>query len=175
MPISTRPSKHAEVARVLPVAEATPAPDPAVAPLLARTRLRVDPRTFVIAAIPARFESAVRSTLAETHAPFFAQITPGEVSIVLAADEWGRARHAFPGAKEEPGYRLITLDVHFDWQVIGYLAAVTRALADAGVPVGVLSSFHHDHLLVRADLLDKAGAALQHLIDAAGAASDEPG
>ncbi len=149
-----------------------PAPDRAVAALLAQTRLRIDPRTFVIAAVPARYESTVRKTLTEIHAPFFVQITPGEQSIVLAADEWEKAQRGLPGAKEEPGYRMITLDVHLDWQVTGYLAAVTRALADAGVPVGVLSSFHHDHLLVRAEVLDKAEAALQHLIDAAGAAGD---
>ena len=149
-------------------------PDPGVANLLAQTRLRVDPRTFIIAAVPARFESALRNRLAEVHAPFFVQITPGELSIVLAADEWSPARHAFPGAREETGYRLITLDVHLDWQVTGYLAAITRALAEARVPVGVVSSFHYDHLLVRAELLANAEAALQHLIDATGAASGEP-
>ena len=94
---------------------------------------------------------------------------------MLATDEWTRARSAFRDTEAEAGYRLITLEVRLDWQVTGYLAAVTRALADAGVPVGVLSSFQYDHLLVRDDLLGKAEAALQHLIDAAGAASGQAG
>jgi hypothetical protein len=129
----------------------------------------------VIASVPVRFDSALRKALAQVHAPFFVQIGSEELTAVLATDEWTRVHRAFPGATEEAGYRLITLEVRLDWQVIGYLAAVTRALADAGVPVGVLSSFHYDHLLVRGDLLGKAEAALQHLIDAAGAASANAG
>ncbi len=146
-----------------------------LAHLLAQTRVRVDPRTFVIVSVPVRFESTLRQAIAEVHAPLFVQIGADELTAVLATDEWTRVRRVFPGATEEAGYRMITLEVRLDWQVIGYLAAVTRALADAGVPVGVLSSFHYDHLLVRDDLLGKAEAALQHLINAAGAASGNAG
>ena len=124
----------------------------------------------MIASVPVRLESALRKTLADVHAPFFVQIGSDELTAVLATDEWARVHSAFRDAKVEAGYRLITLEVRLDWEVIGYLAAVTRALADAGIPVGVLSSFHYDHLLVRGDLLEKAEAALQHLIDAAGTA-----
>jgi len=149
-------------------------PSPAdLSHLLAQTRVRVDPRTFVIVSVPVRFESTLRKALADLHAPFFVQIGVDELTLVVATDEWTRVRRVFPDATEEAGYRLMTLEVRLDWQVIGYLAAVTRALADAGVPVGVLSSFHYDHLLVRDDLLGKTEAALRHLIDAAGAASGD--
>ena len=151
-------------------------PSPAdLSHLLAQTRVRVDPRTFVIVSVPVRFDSALRKALAQVHAPFFVQIGSEELTAVLATDEWTTARSAFRDTEAEAGYRLITLEVRLDWQVTGYLAAVTRALADAGVPVGVLSSFQYDHLLVRDDLLGKAEAALQHLIDAAGAASGQAG
>ena len=129
----------------------------------------------MIASVPVRLESTVRKTLGDLHAPFFVQIGADELTVVLATDEWTRVRSAFRDAEVEAGYRLITLEVRLDWDVTGYLAAVTRALADAGVPVGVLSSFHYDHLLVRDDLLGKAEAALHHLIDAAGAASGDAG
>lgn len=151
-------------------------PSPAnLAHLLAQTRVQADPRTFVIVSVPVRFESTLRKALADLHAPFFVQIGSDELTVVVATDEWTRVHRAFPDAKEEAGYRLITLEVRLDWQVTGYLAAVTRALADAGVPVGVLSSFYYDHLLVRGELLEKAEAALQHLIATAGAASGDDG
>ncbi len=148
--------------------------DPTIAPLLAQTALRVDPRAFTIASVPPAYEPSVRLALADVHAPFFVQVMATEVSLILADDEWARARPRFKGAKEERGYRLITLEVKLDWDVTGYLAAVTKALADAQVPVGVLSSFHQDHLLVRAVLLEKAITALQRLIDAARAATARP-
>jgi len=146
--------------------------DPTIAPLLAQTALRVDPRAFTIASVPPAYEPSVRLTLADVHAPFFVQVMAKEVSLILADDEWARVRPRFKGAREEPGYRLVTLEVKLDWDVTGYLAAVTKALADEHVPVGVLSSFHHDHLLVRTALLERALAALQRLIAAARAATD---
>lgn len=141
--------------------------DSAIAPLLAATVLRVDPRAFTIASVPTVYESSVRVAVADVHAPFFVQVMAKELSLILADDEWTRVRTRFTGAKEEPGYRLITLEVKLDWDVTGYLAAVAKALADDQIPVGVLSSFHHDHLLVRVDLMHRALAALQGLIDAA--------
>jgi hypothetical protein len=141
--------------------------DPAIAPLLAATVLRVDPRAFTIASVPPTYEASVRGAMADVHAPFFVQVMAKEISLILADDEWARVRTRFKGAKEEPGYRLITLEVKLDWDVTGYLAAVTQALADDQIPVGVLSSFHHDHLLVRIDLADSAVEAIRRLVDAA--------
>ena len=148
-----------------------PSFDRAIAPLLAATVLRVDPRAFTIAGVPHVYESSVRVALADVHAPFFVQVTSTELSLILADDEWARVRTRFRGAKEERGYRLITLDVKLDWDVTGYLAAVTKTLAEHQVPVGVLSSFHHDHLLVRNDLLERAMDALRELVDEARAAT----
>ncbi len=144
--------------------------DPKVAGLLAQTVLRVDPRAFIIVGVSASLEISVRRALADVHAPFFVQFFPHEQTIILAEDEWVRVKGRFPGAREEPGYRLITLEANLDWQVVGYLSVVTAALARAGIAVGVLSSFHHDHLLVHGDRLENALATLQHLIDAARAA-----
>ncbi len=145
--------------------------DPKIAGLVAQTALRVDSRLFTIVGVPVSLEISVRKAIADVHAPFFVQFFPHEQTIVLAEDEWVRLKGKFPGAREEPGYRLVTLEANLDWQVVGYLSVVTAALAGAGIAVGVLSSFHHDHLLVRADRLDDAVAALQHLVDAARAAT----
>jgi uncharacterized protein len=44
--------------------------------------------------------------------------------------------------------RLITLTIHSSLEAIGFLAAVTARLAEAGIPVNPVSAFHHDHLFV---------------------------
>lgn len=145
-------------------------PEGRIAALLAQTRVRVDPRAFVIVGIPSAHEASLRGALAGIYAPFFVQIFPDEHTLVLPEDEWVRLRAKFSGAQEAFGHRLITLDVVLDWEVTGYLAAVTGALVEAGIPIGVLSSFHHDHLLVRDAHLTRAEAVLQELFDAARAA-----
>ena len=63
----------------------------------------------------------------------------------------------------EPVYRAawITLTVHSDLAAVGLTAAVSRALADAGISCNVVAAVHHDHLFVPAE---QGEAALQALV-----------
>ncbi len=65
----------------------------------------------------------------------------------------------------EPGFvaAWLTLEVHSALAAGGLTAAVSRVLADEGIPCNVLAGFHHDHLLVPADRADDAVAALERL------------
>jgi hypothetical protein len=58
--------------------------------------------------------------------------------------------------------RLITLAVHSSLEAVGFLAAITARLADAGISVNAVSAFHHDHLFVPEH---KASEALRLLQD----------
>jgi hypothetical protein len=59
--------------------------------------------------------------------------------------------------------RLISLTVHSALDAVGFLAAITARLAEAGISVNAVSAFHHDHLFVPVDRVDEAMAALQEL------------
>ncbi|WP_028135905.1 ACT domain-containing protein [Bradyrhizobium japonicum] len=59
--------------------------------------------------------------------------------------------------------RLITLTVHSALDAVGFLAAITARLAEAGISVNAVSAFHHDHLFVPVDHADEAIAILQEL------------
>ena len=60
--------------------------------------------------------------------------------------------------------RLITLTVHSSLEAVGFLAAVTGRLAEAGISVNAVSAFYHDHLFVPEHRADEA---LRHLQDMA--------
>jgi hypothetical protein len=136
---------------------------PSVARLLARLKLRVDPRRFLVVRVPSSLSISMRKALADVHAPFFVQFFAGGQTVVLAEDEWMRVGARFPGARESRGYCLITLEVELEPDTESYLSAVTGALADEGIPAEVLSSFRHDHLLIPHDRLEQAVAALLRL------------
>src|SRR5882757_1333564 len=62
--------------------------------------------------------------------------------------------------------RLITLTVHSALDAVGFLAAITSRLAEAGISVNAVSAFHHDHLFVPTERADEAMAVLLEMSSA---------
>lgn len=52
--------------------------------------------------------------------------------------------------------RMITLTVHSSLEAVGFLAAITRELADAGISVNPVSAYYHDHLFIPANKVEQA-------------------
>jgi hypothetical protein len=59
--------------------------------------------------------------------------------------------------------RMITLTIQSSLEAVGFLAAITTALAAEGISVNPVSAFHHDHLFVPAERVEAAMAALRRL------------
>jgi len=57
--------------------------------------------------------------------------------------------------------RLITLTVHSPLDAVGFLAAITARLAEAGIAANTVSAFYHDHLFVPEQRAHEALALLQ--------------
>lgn len=57
----------------------------------------------------------------------------------------------------------ITCTIESDLEAVGMTAAISRALADAGIACNVLAGSRHDHLLVPWDRRDEAMAVLAEL------------
>ena len=120
--------------------------------LLAGMRPSLQPQIFVFATLPDCFA------------------IPGEVEPVMAFRERegmtliieeAQARKAgIAGAFRS---RMITLEVHSSLDAVGFLAAITARLAEAGMGVNAVSAFHHDHLFVPVDRAEEALLTLEQL------------
>ena len=87
-------------------------------------------------------------------------------TLILEKSQAENARLAY----EFPS-RMITLNVHSSLEAVGFLAVITRKLADAGMGVNPVSGFFHDHLFVPEDRAEEAMRVLKSLSDGA----SEPG
>ena len=99
---------------------------------------------------------------------------PASLSAVVTVREAEGWTAVIPQARADAAelgyegvYRRITLTVHSSLEAVGMLAAVARALADAGVACNAVSGRYHDHLFVPAARVDDALAALRALRGAA--------
>ena len=63
----------------------------------------------------------------------------------------------------EPGWALLTFDATLPFELVGFLARVTSALAEEDVAVFALSAYSTDHVLVRRTDVESALAALSDL------------
>ena len=83
-------------------------------------------------------------------------------TLVVRREEAGQA-----GISGQFASRLITLAVHSSLEAVGFLAAITGHLAEAGISVNAVSAYYHDHLFVPVDRADEALRLLQEMSGAA--------
>jgi hypothetical protein len=80
--------------------------------------------------------------------------TDNEVSVVC------RDRDVPDGQSAERGWRVLELKGPLDFSLSGVVASLVVPLAEAEIPVFVISTFETDYVLVRASDLEPATAAL---------------
>ena len=89
-------------------------------------------------------------------APFMIFRDKYEVTLLLDDVDFGTIRHAIRDAKTEGNFRLLTFDIKLDFNVVGFLAEVSRIFAEAEISIVALSAFSRDHILIRQADLPKA-------------------
>jgi hypothetical protein len=97
--------------------------------------------------------------------PRWAKAPPGEFfSVTRTRDELSviiaNAR-APREAKCERDWRLLMVKGPLDFNLVGIIAGLSGALADAGVSIFALSSYDTDYIMVKQSDLDRALAALR--------------
>jgi uncharacterized protein len=81
--------------------------------------------------------------------------TPGEVSLVCGAE------NVPANVQAETGWRGMRVNGTLDFALTGILAGLAGTLARASISLFALSTYDTDYILVKADKLEAAIAALQ--------------
>ena len=100
---------------------------------------------------------ASATPVADADAVYVIWTVPDEVSL-LAPEEVIQAAASVEHVSA--GWRALTVEAVFPLGTVGFLAVVSRALAEVSVPVMVFSSHDTDHFLVPSEHLGRALAAL---------------
>lgn len=65
--------------------------------------------------------------------------------------------------KIERGWKVLTFDMTLPFKVVGFLAKISKALADENISIFAVSSYSTDHILVKKKDLSKAINKLESL------------
>jgi len=87
-----------------------------------------------------------------------------EITLIVAADVWHRMESRFAGAPVQLQRRMIRFDTVLDFSVVGFIAEISRALADAGISILSLSTYRTDAVLVHESRFEAAVAAVKRAL-----------
>lgn len=132
---------------------------------LKAAKLFSDNQDYLFIQLPAKAIMAAAGVIAQIGEPFSALVVDkDEVSLIIPVEALDDFKERLPQYQAAgKAYRLITFDVELDLSLVGFMAVVSRALADAGVPIMTFAAFSRDHIVVPADQFTVAMAALAKL------------
>ncbi len=87
-----------------------------------------------------------------------------EVTFIVAQAFWQQVASHFPLAQTELDRRMIRFDTVLDFSVVGFIAEISRALADAGISILSISTYRTDAVLVHASQFDAAVGAVKRAL-----------
>ena len=120
------------------------------------------PKTlFAVVSIP--LEHYGHSILAVKDLTGFISLTrdKDEITLIVAQDDWLVMAEKFPGSQVQLRRKMIRFDAVLDFSIVGFIAEISRALADADVSILSLSTYRTDAILVHEASLDRAVAAVR--------------
>ena len=139
----------------------TPMTDSRISILLRQARWQARPERFVLAALDPNERVVIARLIAGVTAPFMQLIAePDLLTLVLPKSDWRSLKPAFPHARVQEPFRVISFDLDLPNDLVGFLAVASRALAEAGVPILAICGYTKDHILVREEHLERALVAL---------------
>jgi hypothetical protein len=116
---------------------------------LQNSTLFTDEVVYTLISLPPTAIWAGAGIMADLGEAFSAVIADkDEVTLVLPLDAWQDYEKRLPNARQQGEFRLITFDIELDFDLIGFMAIVSRILADVGVSILPFAAFARDHVLV---------------------------
>ena len=82
-----------------------------------------------------------------------------EITLILEESELKKVK----AIKTEKNFRLITFDMLLPFGMTGFISKITTKLAEAKIPIFVISAFSTDHILIKEKYLNKAIKQLESL------------
>jgi hypothetical protein len=123
---------------------------------------------YAVASLPLEHYSQAVECLREavTDADSFVSLIRDkqEITLMIAEDIWRNIAGRFPGAQARGDWRMIRFDTVLDFSVVGFIAEVSRELAEADISILSVSTYSTDAVLVHELHFDAAVVAVKQAL-----------
>lgn len=138
-----------------------------LAQVIASTKLTSDGHDYRLLRLPAAAIVLAAGIMAESGIPFCAAIADKDEMSLLARDDVLQefARRLRLADISEQVYRQITFEAPLEPALVGFIATVSQALAEADIPILAYAAYSRDHIFVPSEQFDAAMQALAALQD----------
>jgi hypothetical protein len=124
-----------------------------------------DEETYALIKLPVGAVIAAAGIIAEMNAPFsMLMLDKDELTLLVIKDaisDFEKRLRDFHASAVD--YRLITIDVELEPQLVGFLARISDALAEVEVSILTYAAYSRDHIFVPIDKFDTALKTLKQL------------
>ena len=125
-------------------------------------RWRVEPGQFALLGFEGELpERVLRGALACEPVQLIRE--GGETSLLIEEQQARQLAGSLEGARLEAPLAWVRFELAMEWELVGFLAHVTGALAKRGIPLGAVCGYSRDHLFVPLVHLESARAVLGEL------------
>ncbi len=133
--------------------------------LFRRTKLVVLPEDYLMIRLPVDAKPIPGEwyrPLTTRYAVFVRE--PKDITLIIPRRKWLRMQTMFSQSQVSEPMKVVIFDIELGINVYGFIAAISRVLADDQISIMPVSSFHRDHILVRKTDLPRTVRSLRHFL-----------
>jgi hypothetical protein len=119
---------------------------------------------FAVASLPLEHYGEVASCLRDVEGFVSMTRDKEEITLIVAEEIWHKMAPRFPDAVAQERRRLIRFDTVLDFSVVGFIAEISGALADADISILSISTYRTDAVLVHESRFDDAVNAIKQAL-----------
>jgi len=119
---------------------------------------------FAVASLPLEDYGEVAACLREVEGFVSMTRDKEEITLIVAEEVWRKLSPQFPDAITQEGRRMIRFDTVLDFSVVGFIAEISRALAEADISILSISTYRTDAVLVHESRFDDAVNAVKQAL-----------
>ncbi len=127
-------------------------------------QLHLPETRFAAASIPPEHYGEVVACLRDVEGFVSMTRDKEEITLIVAEEIWQKIASRFPDAKTQGQRRLIRFDTVLDFSVVGFIAEISRALAEADISILSISTYSTDAVLVHESRFDDAVTAIKQAL-----------